>query len=271
MSVVESAFADIPTKELRHLCDLIEAGTLRFPLTAARLRREGCGGVLAALGTSLANWDRVTLSLLAKSVLAERFRGRPQLQAVWSGPRPRGFLPRSTREALDELFASAKHDVLVMGYAFDQSDDIFRRLQERCAAGVRARFLVHLDDEGVKARASGELVQWRDAFLERIWPGEPYPEVFVDARAEGFQARFASVHAKAVVVDSERALVGSANFTSRGQDRNIELGVMLAAPDVAKDLMRLWAALVADNHVVQVSQGGRKVQRLHTTGETNAT
>jgi phosphatidylserine/phosphatidylglycerophosphate/cardiolipin synthase-like enzyme len=38
---------------------------------------------------------------------------------------------------------------------------------------------------------------------------------------------FASLHAKCVVVDGRWVFVTSANFTDRGQTRNIEVGVLL--------------------------------------------
>lgn len=38
---------------------------------------------------------------------------------------------------------------------------------------------------------------------------------------------FASLHAKCVVVDERWVLVTSANFTDRGQTRNVEVGVLL--------------------------------------------
>lgn len=49
-------------------------------------------------------------------------------------------------------------------------------------------------------------------------------------------------HAKALVVDRARGYVGSANLTSAGLGRNIEIGVELTGPDVV-DLSRILSAL----------------------------
>ena len=53
------------------------------------------------------------------------------------------------------------------------------------------------------------------------------------------------MHAKAVIVDAERVILGSANFTGRGTNRNIEAGVLLHSREFAKRLLRQWEALIA--------------------------
>jgi phosphatidylserine/phosphatidylglycerophosphate/cardiolipin synthase-like enzyme len=43
-----------------------------------------------------------------------------------------------------------------------------------------------------------------------------------------------------LVVDERVALVTSANFTSRGQDRTIEVGALIEDPAFAKRLVHQW-------------------------------
>ena len=50
----------------------------------------------------------------------------------------------------------------------------------------------------------------------------------------------ASLHAKCIVVDDRRALVTSANFTSRGQERNVEVGVLVESEKFARELVHQW-------------------------------
>ncbi len=54
-----------------------------------------------------------------------------------------------------------------------------------------------------------------------------------------------SMHAKCVVVDRRRVLVGSANFTRRAQTRNIEVGVLLTDEDFAQGLLHQWQAAIS--------------------------
>lgn len=63
-----------------------------------------------------------------------------------------------------------------------------------------------------------------------------------DLRTIAYRARV-SLHAKAAIVDEEWALITSANFTDRGQSRNLELGVVIRdrgfAATVTEKLRRL--------------------------------
>ena len=54
-----------------------------------------------------------------------------------------------------------------------------------------------------------------------------------------------SLHAKCVVVDEAISLVTSANFTDRGQDRNIELGVQVHDAAFAHRLVEHWRSALA--------------------------
>lgn len=63
-------------------------------------------------------------------------------------------------------------------------------------------------------------------------------------------------HAKVLVADSEHGYVGSANLTSAGLSRHMEIGVELAGPQVA-DLTRVLIALDRIGTLVLTSDGHR--------------
>ncbi len=70
-------------------------------------------------------------------------------------------------------------------------------------------------------------------------PGRPFEQLAgitrwrwpADQRTPG-----AALHAKLLVVDGRRALVGSANLTHRALAANLEAGVLIADPDLAGGL-----------------------------------
>jgi len=98
------------------------------------------------------------------------------------------------------------------------------------------------DDETSDAEV---LRQFSDRFREEIWPGERLPEVYHDPRAlEIGGAVRACLHAKCIVVDEERALISSANFTEAAQERNIEAGVLVADKQIARALVTQFRTLV---------------------------
>ena len=54
----------------------------------------------------------------------------------------------------------------------------------------------------------------------------------------------ASLHAKCPVIDCERSLITSANFTGRAQHDNVELGVLIRDAEFAVRVSGQWHALV---------------------------
>ena len=63
---------------------------------------------------------------------------------------------------------------------------------------------------------------------------------------------FSSLHAKCIVVDDHWALITSANFTDRGHDRNIEVGVLVDDPSFGRSLAGQWLAALAAGVFVSV-------------------
>lgn len=89
-----------------------------------------------------------------------------------------------------------------------------------------------------------------DKLFRTVWTfGLPRPDVFYDPRTAisgnvpGHD--WATLHAKCIVVDDERALITSANFTERGQTRNIEAGVLIEDGTFSEELAGHWRQLVS--------------------------
>ena len=62
--------------------------------------------------------------------------------------------------------------------------------------------------------------------------------------------RRASLHAKCVIIDERFSLVTSANLTEAAQQRNIEAGLLVDDPILARSLSSQFEALV-DRHLLQ--------------------
>ena len=58
------------------------------------------------------------------------------------------------------------------------------------------------------------------------------------------RTKAASLHAKCVIVDSERLFISSANFTEAAQERNIEVDVVLNSRTLAIRLTDFFARMV---------------------------
>lgn len=198
----------LATDDLERLRDALVGRRLGQPVSAIGLRAEGLEG-LVPLAASLS--VVVDLVPVISAVLAER-RARPASpELVWTGPESRSSGARDTAILLDELFARASRSVLLVGFAFDHGAQVLKPVHDAMTRGVNCR--VYADQQAA------------EGFIRDHWPfGPPFPEVYSFSAAEGV---FASLHAKCVVVDSRWVLITSANFTDRGQTRNVEVGVLL--------------------------------------------
>lgn len=89
-------------------------------------------------------------------------------------------------------------------------------------------------------------------FLKRNWPfGAPFPALYYFPAGAAHGSR-KSLHAKCVVVDSKRVLVGSANFTRRGHTRNLEVGVQLDDAALARALTSQLERLVEQGELARL-------------------
>jgi phosphatidylserine/phosphatidylglycerophosphate/cardiolipin synthase-like enzyme len=48
------------------------------------------------------------------------------------------------------------------------------------------------------------------------------------------------MHAKCIIVDRDKALVGSANFSNRGRDENLEVGALVRDHHFVQSLAAAW-------------------------------
>jgi phosphatidylserine/phosphatidylglycerophosphate/cardiolipin synthase-like enzyme len=112
---------------------------------------------------------------------------------------------------------------------------------------LRVRIFLNVPRQGHDDLSEGHILRhFVETFRSNHWPGQKIPELFYDPRSLlADQDRRASLHAKCVVVDEERAFITSANFTEAAQERNIEAGVLLSIPSIAKALCSQFENLVS--------------------------
>jgi PLD-like domain len=232
----DRGLTDIALPDLEALLGLIDRERIRCPVTEAALASHGLEHVFERV-RSLGDLDGPTLrTVLRVSIAERRHRPVPRVDLVWTGPEALVSTARDTLVVVRELFESARKNVLIGGYAFDHGKDIFAPLYKA------------MKDRGVETVI---FVNTVEGFLEKNWPfGDPLPEIYSDPRTADAESRV-SLHAKCIVVDESKALVTSANFTDRGQTRNIEMGVLIDDSGLATRLVHQWRALIESGLVVR--------------------
>jgi phosphatidylserine/phosphatidylglycerophosphate/cardiolipin synthase-like enzyme len=169
----------------------------------------------ALTGTGVALALRVGLAARSE---ADARRSRP----VWTGPGAVGE-QRLTTGVLHELVASAQRRILLVSFAAHTLPSLAADLEQAAGRGCTVDVVFETQDDSAGAYQSHEAQPFhRVAGIRRWrWPAEQRP-------ADG-----AVLHAKALVVDGRRALVGSANLTQRALTANLEVGVLVGDPAVA--------------------------------------
>ncbi len=122
---------------------------------------------------------------------------------------------RVMRQALLDTIDRAERELIVVGYMIDD-DQIVERI---CSKPASVIVIVHVDKKQTMdwSRAKAAVRNMRKS------------GAMVKLHDEGSRE---SLHAKVIVADSKEAIVGSANLTSRGADRNFEVGVRIRGPSV---------------------------------------
>jgi phosphatidylserine/phosphatidylglycerophosphate/cardiolipin synthase-like enzyme len=243
---------ELPAHLRERLARALDSGHVGPPYTRASVRSalgsdEGIDAVcstLARLAERGIPGPAVALALDVAGQAAARIE-RPDL--VWSGPEVPGLQARDTRRVYEELVASALRSIWVSTYAYYEGRQAFRTLAERMAEapGLQVTLLLNIQRRAGDTTAGDELVmRFADRFWKRDWPGDRRPRVFYDPRSLASEGAEGVLHAKAVVIDDQSALVTSANLTEAAFDRNIEVGVLSRDRALAASLARHFRVLI---------------------------
>ncbi|MFO0558004.1 MAG: DISARM system phospholipase D-like protein DrmC [Polyangiales bacterium] len=240
--------SDVPRALIEQLATAVERDRIECPLAEIDLVDEGLGAVAKSLLSALSGLDKRSVLTLLRAVLAERtHRPPPRIDLVWSGPDARGVRSRDTSLVVRALFEGAEREVLIAGYSFDKPEILAPLHRAMVDRDVRATIIMDIKDTAPSPLLADEhAIKRIDRFFFELWPfGPPRPSVYWDPRTARPGPPWHSMHAKCIVVDEQRALVTSANFTDRGQSRNIEVGALIDDRGFAGELAAQWRALIA--------------------------
>ncbi|MFE0536393.1 DISARM system phospholipase D-like protein DrmC [Streptomyces nigra] len=147
-----------------------------------------------------------------------RRHGEAEVRTVWSGPATPGVPARATARVLTDLVARAGSELLAMTYSARPYPPLLRALRDAVTRGVDVHIVVETR-KGAGGLLSGP--EPADAFTSvrglRLWHWAPSAREHQHARQ----------HAKLAVADRRILLVGSANLTESGVNKNIEAGVLV--------------------------------------------
>jgi len=264
---------------LDDLAAALEAGRLRPPFTRSAARRHvpeaAVDEVLRALEALHTQGFAPPQAAILLRTLARERRHRQQAsertELVWSGPDAPGTSPRDTAVVIRDLCSAARRSVLIANFAFDRAREGEALLRARSLwqpladvmdahPQLRVRIFANVERNDSPAFADRESSYWvnrfRTHFTAHLWPGARLPELYYDPRSlHPIPGERAILHAKCVVVDEAQVFLTSANFTQAGQQRNLEAGLLLQDPALARDIGAQFDALVRASALLQIHGG----------------
>jgi cardiolipin synthase len=161
--------------------------------------------------------------LLGAAQARLKYRSDHDADIVWTGPASSIQTSRLTSAVVSELIDSAHRELLLVSYATVPPTSLTAALATAAARGVEVTLLLEQPADnpkfhGAPAFATLPAVRWS-------WP--------IRNREPG-----AALHAKIIVVDRHVALIGSANLTGYGFEKNLECGILLRDPTQASAIAR---------------------------------
>ncbi|MDR4998969.1 phospholipase D family protein [Brevibacillus parabrevis] len=122
---------------------------------------------------------------------------------------------------LEELILNAQYEIMICAYKISTgASDVLELINAPLSRGVDVRILVNQFHNHHSA-AQAMLASFSRKFINYKLYDFTHPDGF-------------DLHAKMIVVDRERAIIGSSNISRRGFFENHELAVMLSGQDVNK-------------------------------------
>jgi hypothetical protein len=230
---------------LEDLRSKINQDELRTPITKAGLQAIGLSKLSESLSI-LEGLEKKSANALLDAVISERQNSStPKLDLVWTGPESSNSTARDTWVVMHELFFKAQSNVLIAGFRFDDGKELFAPLYKKMVEhGLQVQIFLDIPRATSGATEDEFTKKYLQDFMVNNWPfGAPFPTFYYDPRTVTPDS-LASLHAKCVVVDESITLIGSANFTDRGQTRNIELGVLIDDERFALEVVKQWRGLV---------------------------
>ena len=143
-------------------------------------------------------------------------------------------------EAIRALIRSAKSELLITNAYFIPDEHFMADLQELLGRGVKVRILTNsLASHDVPA-VNAHYEKWRVPLLEagvQLHELRPDAEMRHElAEVAPLQAPFIGLHTKSMVIDRQRAFIGSMNLDPRSEVLNSEMGVIVDSPPLAEKL-----------------------------------
>jgi phosphatidylserine/phosphatidylglycerophosphate/cardiolipin synthase-like enzyme len=244
----------LPVASLDRLRVALAGGTLSYGATASSLQKAvpelPAASVAHLVNLADSGWTAAQLGELVGAISdARETRSREThlVDLVISGPEHPSVPTRDTAAVFRELVQGAHREIILASFAIYNGREIFLPLVERVRACPDLRITLYLDiPRGRNDTTIPEqlVAAYRQDFVTKQWPSEVLPKMFYHKPSLDADWKLrASMHAKVLIADRERAFVSSANLTKAAHLKNIEVGTLIESPNLASRLADYFEGL----------------------------
>tara|TARA_Y100000590_G_scaffold75389_1_gene83244 strand:+ start:6035 stop:6817 length:783 start_codon:yes stop_codon:yes gene_type:complete len=173
---------------------------------------------------------------------------RKNTSLIWTSPSIFHENAGNTKSTILRLISSAKKSITIVGYVMDYGvKDVLTSLVT--VAEKHPLKIKIILDRADKPPERKKKMRSPQQIIERAWPSTlRKPEIYKYAKRSDETV----LHAKMLVIDSQKVLVTSANLTGRAIHGNLEIGI-LHKGHVAKKAENLIHDLIANRTLVQTN------------------
>jgi len=158
-------------------------------------------------------------------------KSEERIELVITAPETFSIKSRKTKEVVEQLIQGAEKSIILTGYSVsDYFSETLDAIISKSQQGVYVRFYVN--DLDRHKESLDRMLAYQGRYLQ-FFEYEKQPD-----------DKMAASHAKILTVDSQKALVSSANLSYHGLAGNVEMGFLVDSYQKAKQIEELLNQLV---------------------------
>lgn len=194
------------------------------------------------LASATMSWEALSWVLRTNSIMQQRWLANHRIELLWAGPSPANQIPaRRIDQALYDLIASAKREILLVTFAAARIGRLSDDLLKASRRGVRIRLILEFEETS-EGQLSYDALKAFPAALVGVVEVYQWP---VEKRERNQAGRPGKLHAKVAIID-DIALLSSANLTDDAFNRNLEVGVTVVNAEFLASITTYFDALMAE-------------------------
>ncbi len=198
------------------------------------------------------SWEALSWALSSSFATYQRLRAEQHIELLWSGPPPANQIPaRRIDQALYDLIANAKREILMVTFAAAKIERLTAVLWKATKASVKIRLILEFEELSEGQLSYDALKAFPPALIHAseiyFWP--------VEKRGRNQVGRPGKLHAKVAIVD-DFALVSSANLTDDAFNRNFEVGLLVQNAELLVTAKSYFDSLIAMGTLTRLQDDG---------------